>query len=91
VPTAPKCIRQILRVPSSMYPKTVDHHDDHAAMRAMLNKLSTMVNAYPGLKHAAEELEKTLEWLKTGKIDDVPCDQQQLVEGISRALAKLQI
>lgn len=91
VPTAPNCVRQILRAPSAMYPKTAEHMDDHAAMEAMLGKLCTMVNAYPGLKRAADELEKSLEWLKTGKIDGFACNQDQLIGSISSALAKLQI
>lgn len=91
VSTAPSCVRQILRAPSSMYPKTADHLDDHAAMEAMFVRVCNMINAYPELKRAAEELEESLEWLRTGKIDGVSCNQQQLVENISRSLARLQI
>ena len=91
VPLAPNCVRQVLRVPASMYPKTLDHHDDHASMQVMFTKLCNMINAYPGLKHAADELEKTLEWLKTGKVDGVVCERSQVVENITKALTQLQI
>lgn len=74
-----------------MYPKTPDHQDDHASMQVMLGKLCNMVNAYSGLKHAAEALEKDLEWLKTGQVDGVPCDKQQVIAHIARTLAQLQI
>lgn len=91
VRTAPNCIRQLLRVPSAMYPKTADHLDDHAAMEVMFGKLCTMVNAYSGLKQAAEELENTLEWFKTGNVNGIPCDQHQLTERISKVLAQQRI
>jgi len=91
VPIAPNCVRQILRVPSAMYPRTADHQEDHEAMEAMFDKICNRVNAYPGLKRAAEELEKTLEWLRSGNVDGVLCDQQELAEGIARVLARLPI
>ena len=91
VPIAPHCVRQILRVPSAMYPKTADHQEDHVAMEVMFGKICNMVNAYAGLKHAAEELDKTHEWLTTGKVDGVPCTQQELADSVARVLAKLLI
>ncbi len=89
VPLAPHCVRQIMRAPHPMYPRTFDHKEDHVAMEGMLNDVCNRINSYDHLKVIEEELRKAVAWLSTVGLatSEYEYEKDQLLTHLNKVLS----
>ncbi len=90
VPLAPHCNRMILRAPHPMYPKTLDHNEDHVVMSRLLEDICDRINSYERLKLVEEEFQKTLAWLGSVTFENAESEYEksQLLERLSQTLSE---